>query len=206
MKLIDLSYSLSSKMATYPTDPKIHIKQEKSIKSNGSKIHSFSMGTHSGTHLDTPAHIFESGKNLDDFNLDHFTGVAIKFDKKTIGNIKDINFKFDGLIYETGWSKKFSNPKIFYGSSRPIITIDIVKMVFEYKLKFFGCDLPSVDKSGSKNKIVHNLLLKKNIIIYECLNNLEKLPLGIPFQFYGFPLSLYGLDGSPVRAVAKLKY
>ena len=40
-----------------------------------------------------------------------------------------------------------------------------------------------------------------DIIIYENLANLNQLPLKDTFMFYGFPLSLKGLDGSPVRAV-----
>ena len=37
--------------------------------------------------------------------------------------------------------------------------------MYSNELKFFGCDLPSVDKSGSKQKEVHNALLKSDIII-----------------------------------------
>ena len=49
---------------------------------------------------------------------------------------------------------------------------------------FFGCDLPSVDLSGSKEKPIHNLLLNKGIIIYESLTNLNKLPINEKFKFY----------------------
>ena len=68
-------------------------------------------------------------------------------------------------------------------------------------INFFGCDLPSVDENGSKVKPIHNTLLGADIIIYESLANLDQLPLLIPFDFYGFPLSLNGLDGSPIRAI-----
>ena len=47
--------------------------------------------------------------------------------------------------------------------------------------KFFGFDLTSVDKSGSKEKPIHNALLGNDVIIYELLTNIEKLPLLIPF-------------------------
>ena len=68
------------------------------------------------------------------------------------------------------------------------------------KLPFAG-DLPSVDKSGSVDKKVHRHLLSSDIIIYESLTNLNRLPLLKPFHFYGFPLPFIGLDGSPIRAV-----
>ena len=75
-------------------------------------------------------------------------------------------------------------------------------MCLNIKIKFFGCDLPSVDESGSKNKKNHHSFLDNEIIIYEALNNLAKLKLLEPFQFYGFPLAFKNLDGSPVRAIA----
>ena len=68
-------------------------------------------------------------------------------------------------------------------------------------IKFFCCDLPSVDESGKIDKPIHNALLGSDIIIYESLNNLDLLPLLKPFHFYGFPLPFHGLDGTPVRAV-----
>ena len=82
---------------------------------------------------------------------------------------------------------------------------EIVKESIKKNIKFFGCDLPSVDVSGSTEKSIHNLLLGSDIIIYESLTNLDKLPLLSPFTFYGFPLPFVGLDGSPVRAVAMLE-
>ena len=69
------------------------------------------------------------------------------------------------------------------------------------KINFFGCDLPSVDSKGSTDKLVHRSFLENDIIIYESLTNLDKLPSLKPFEFYGFPLPFDKLDGSPVRAV-----
>jgi kynurenine formamidase len=79
-----------------------------------------------------------------------------------------------------------------------------VEYIINSNIKIFGCDLPSVDVSGSKDKPIHNALLGSNIIVYESLANLNQLPLLTPFEFYGFPLPFVGLDGSPVRAVAIL--
>ena len=82
-----------------------------------------------------------------------------------------------------------------------MISETLIEKVVEMKTKFFGCDLPSVDVSGSQEKTVHHALLGSDIIIYESLNNLHQLPLLTPFEFYGFPLPFNGLDGSPVRVV-----
>lgn len=45
-------------------------------------------------------------------------------------------------------------------------------------------------------------LLENNIITYTRLVNLELIPKGKTFMFYGLPLKIENGDGSPVRAVA----
>ena len=120
---------------------------------------------------------------------------------KTYGDINKINQRIDGIIFETKWYKYYDKPNIFYGSKRPVVPSELVDISLTLNIKFFGCDLPSVDKSGSLDKPVHNALLGSKIIIYESLANLNCLPELEIFKFIGFPLNLQDLDGSPVRAV-----
>jgi len=202
MKFVDLSHPVSNEMPTYPSDPDISIVREKEIHLDRTLLHRFTMGTHTGTHLDAPAHIIPSGKTLDDFPLSSFTGKTVKVDLNSMSELDRIDQKVDGIIFNSSWYKRFKEPEIYFGSGRPIIPEKLLKISVEMGVKYFGCDLPSVDKSGSKDKPIHNALLKENIIIYESLTNLDKLPLLKPFEFYGFPLPFVGLDGSPVRAVA----
>ncbi len=205
MKYIDLTHIISNSMATYPTDPDIDIVKEKNIEKDNSLLHSFKMGTHTGTHLDAPAHIIPDGKTIDSFPLSKFAGKAIKVDKSSYKKLGLINYKINGVLFDTGWYKNFDNANIFYGSERPSIPIELIDKLTNMKIDFFGCDLPSVDISGSREKPIHNALLQKDIIIYESLTNLDKLPLFKSFQFYGFPMSFDKLEASPVRAISCLK-
>ena len=204
MKLIDLSHPISNDMSTYPTDPKVSILRQKEIDKNSSLLHSFTMGTHTGTHLDTPAHIIPNGKTLSDFQLSSFLGNAVKVDSNSYEDLSKVEKRIDGVIYDTGWHLHFNEPSIYYGSDRPAIPANLVEKMVDMGIIFFGCDQPSVDVSGSKEKPIHNKLLGADIIIYESLTNLNNLPLLTPFVFYGFPLPFKGLDGSPVRAIAVL--
>ena len=72
MRFVDLSHQISNEMSTYPSDPDISIVREKEINSDRTLLHRFTMGTHTGTHLDAPAHIISGGKLLDDFPLSSF--------------------------------------------------------------------------------------------------------------------------------------
>jgi len=204
MKYIDLSHSLSSNTATYPSDPDLNIIKEKEIINDNSLLHSFKMGTHTGTHLDVPAHIIPGGKTLNMFSLDCFSGQAIKVDLNCYDKLHQLNGEIDGIIFETGWYKNFNNSKKFYGHDRPIIPKKLIERIIDLEIKFFACDLPSVDRSGSKKKPIHHALLGRDIIIYESLTNLNQLPFLSPFNFFGFPLPFKDLDGCPVRAIAAL--
>ena len=201
MKFVDLSHPISNEMSTYPSDPDISIVREKEIHLDRTLLHRFTMGTHTGTHLDAPAHIISGGKTLDDVTLSSFTGKTVKVDLNSISGLEKVEEKIDGIIFDSSWYRRFKEPEIYFGSDRPEIPIYLVKKVIEMGIKYFGCDLPSVDVSGSKDKPIHNALLGTNIIVYESLTNLNQLPLLTPFEFFGFPLPFVGLDGSPVRAI-----
>ena len=202
MRFVDLSHPISNEMTTYPSDPNVSIVQEKAIHLDRTLVHRFSMGTHTGTHLDAPVHIISGGKTLDNFPLSSFTGKTVKVDLNSISELEKVDEKVDGIIFDSSWYRRFKEPEIYFGSDRPEIPKYLVKKAIEMGIKYFGCDLPSVDASGSKNKRIHNALLGANIIVYESLTNLNQIPVLLPFEFYGFPLPFIELDGSPVRAVA----
>ena len=205
MKFVDLSHPISNEMSTYPSDPDISIVREKEIHLDRTLLHRFTMGTHTGTHLDAPAHIISGGKTLDDFPLSSFTGKTVKVDLDSIIELEKVDEKVNGIIFDSSWYRRFKEPEIYFGSDRPEIPIYLVKKVIEMGIKYFGCDLPSVDVSGSEDKPIHNALLGANIIVYESLTNLNQLPLLTPFEFFGFPLPFVGLDGSPVRAIGVIQ-
>ena len=84
MNYIDLSHPITDGMPTYPTDPDVCIVQEKKIATDQTLLHRLTMGTHTGTHLDVPAHIIKGGKTIGDFSLDTFLGRAVKVNEKTL--------------------------------------------------------------------------------------------------------------------------
>ncbi len=55
---------------------------------------------------------------------------------------------------------------------------------------------------GNISEDLERALLGKNIITYTGLINLDLIPKGKTFIFYGLPLKIKSGDGSPVRAIA----
>jgi arylformamidase len=118
-----------------------------------------------------------------------------KIGKKVLEDIKNQLNKYEGILFKTGWGKKWG--RLQYYNKFPFITIDLAKELIKYNFKFIGIDSPSIGSSE-----VHKILLNKQIIIIETLN-LSDLKEKAPI-IHAFPLALKGLDGSPIRVVAKI--
>lgn len=58
---------------------------------------------------------------------------------------------------------------------------------------------------GEITEELERALLGEGIITYTNLINLDRLPKGADFTFYGLPLKIKDGDGSPVRAIAILE-
>ena len=102
MKYIDLSHPISEETSTYPSDPDISIVREKEIHLDHTLLHRFTMGTHTGTHLDAPAHIIYGGKTLDAFPINSFMGQTVKVDINSINIMDKIDENINGIIFDTG--------------------------------------------------------------------------------------------------------
>jgi arylformamidase len=192
-------------MPHYPTDPPTTLKEIKNIEHNRTRVTEVRFGSHTGTHVDVPSHVFQGGKSLEQMDLSSFFGMAVKLRLDRFSEFDLAGLHYDGVLLETGWGQHYTQPKEYHGAARPSIPLTLVEKLLERPFRFFGCDLPSVDESGSIEKLVHGRLLARDIVIYENLTNLHELPVAMPFTFIGLPLNFHGIDGSPVRAVAILE-
>ncbi|MHC1725621.1 MAG: cyclase family protein [Syntrophobacteraceae bacterium] len=205
-RFIDLSLPLFEGMPHYPTDPPTLLREAKSIESSRTRVTQVSFGSHTGTHVDVPSHVFKDGRSLEQMDLSSFLGRAVKLRLDRFFEYDLKGLEYDGVLLETGWGQYYDGePQRYHGPDRPAISSLVVDKLLDRPLRFFGCDLPSVDRSGVREKIVHSRFLALNLVIYENLTNLEQLPEAVPFTFIGLPLNFQGIDGSPVRAISVLE-
>ena len=202
MHVVDLSVLLNQNTPVYPGDPKIEIKNGAVLEKDGYEDHFVSFGTHFGTHIDAPQHMFAGGKALDAFPIDAFVGRGMyikvinkKFDLESVKKA-DIK-KGDIVLFHTGMSGMFHEEKYF--SDFPPIPEEIAQYLVEKQIKMMGVDTCSVDGHFTSFS-AHKLLLKNDILIIENLTKLERLE-GKAFQIFALPLALQ-LDGSPARVIA----
>lgn len=209
MKIVDLTHPISPDMPVYPGTEQPIILTGCSLEKDGFLEKTITFYSHTGTHIDAPAHLLEGRNTLDMYKINQFHGSAIRLDFSNSSG-KNVEFKdlqpyqqaieeSDFLLIHTGWSNYWGADKYFSGF--PVLSIEAANWLCSMELKGLGLDTISADPAETENFLVHKALLGSNIIIIENLKNLQALP-DDHFDFSCFPLKLKDADGSPVRAVA----
>lgn len=205
-----MTHSLNENMPVYPgTEQPVFLKGN-SIEKDGFAEKKITMFSHTGTHIDAPAHLMEGHPTLDAFSIDKFTGRACLFDwslsnSKTIDiadltRMEPILEHCDFLLIYTGWDSYWGSEQYF--RDFPVLSERAALWLSKIPLKGIGLDAISVDPVDTVDFKVHKKLLNKDFVIIENLTNLDKLP-EYGFSFSAFPLKITSADGSPVRAVAQ---
>lgn len=211
MKIIDLTHTIFSDMPVFPGTEQPNFEKDITIEKNGYREAKITMYSHTGTHIDAPAHMLDDGLCLDQLDIAQFIGKAVILDF----SIKDIELieldelrpyedkikNVDFVIIKTGWEKYWGDKKYF--QDFPALSQESAKWLSEFNLKGVGVDAISIDSIKSTTFAVHKTLLPKNMIIIENLTNLESVDQEY-FILSVMPLKNKDADGSPVRAVCIL--
>lgn len=211
MKIIDLTHDISPNMPVYPGTRKPQIENLYTIREVGFTEGLLHISTHTGTHLDSPAHILEKGETIDMIGLERFMGrgrvvdctkVQGVIEKKYLEKELDGVTRPDFLLLYTGWSSLWNTDEYFSGY--PVLTTEAAQFICDMSLKGIGVDAVSVDPIEDTTYPLHQIFLQRKLVIAENLVNLREL-LNKDFIFCCFPLKIKGGDGCPVRAVGKIE-
>ena len=80
MKVIDLTHTIKENMPVYPGTEPPCLEPANSYEKDGFKETRISMFSHTGTHMDPPAHLFAGRTALDAFGPEQFIGKALVID------------------------------------------------------------------------------------------------------------------------------
>ena len=80
MKIIDLSHTIAKTTPVFPGSEKPQLATVASYEKDGYRETLIRMYSHTGTHIDPPAHVYEKGLTLDALPLTQFIGQAIVID------------------------------------------------------------------------------------------------------------------------------
>jgi arylformamidase len=208
MKIYDLSHTIAADMPVYPGTQPPELTTEATLEKNRFVERRLTLSSHTGTHMDAPAHIFAEGRVLDDYPVADFCGSAFILDvSEQAGAIpaavlltvaKEIR-QCSFLLLHTGWSRHWGSQSYFSGY--PFLSEAAALWLCDQRLKGVGVDAISVDNPESPDFPVHRTLLGSHTLIIENLTNLAPL-IGKTVQLFCLPLKLDKAEGAPVRAIA----
>jgi kynurenine formamidase len=211
MKVIDLTHTISETMPVYPGTEPPRLDPANSYEKDGFKETLISMYSHTGTHVDPPAHLFADRTTLDAFPVSQFVGKAVVIDcrhlnegeaitMKELASQREDAEKADYLLFNLGWDKRWGTPA-YYGDY-PCIDDKVVEFILATNKKGIGFDVIGVDPIPDADLPRHKKLFKEHEIVnIENLTNLDKCGKA-PFWFFALPLKWEKADGAPIRAIA----
>ena len=208
--IIDLTQTLENGISIYPGTEDPVFEQLSTVKSDGSAVIKMNISTHSGTHVDSPAHFVDQAKTLDQFTIEelHGNGLVINCLNEysiTLDLLKPYKDKISNasfILFYAGWDKKWKSTE--YLNPFPTLTLEAIDWLIQFPIKGLGFDSISADSIDSVDFPNHQAILGNGIIIIENLCHLDQL-LEKNFEFYTIPLKIKESDGSPIRAFAVLK-
>ncbi len=204
MAIIDISWPLKHGQTTeYNNRMTFVLDLYKDFESDGMRQSKICMDTHTGTHIDSPAHFIEGGKTIDQLPLGALQGPCVildythideqitkqDFEKRDIpsGAIILLKTKNSFLPVDAPFFERFvylAESGAAYLASRDV--------------KAVGIDYLSIERDQPQHP-THLRLFEKDIPIIEGLRLAEVQPG--QYSFICLPLLLVGAEASPARAL-----
>lgn len=211
--LVDLSHPITAGMPVYPGDPDVSVESALTLEDDGVNVALLQLGTHTGTHLDAPAHVIAGGKTVDQLDLDLLDGPATVLTVPNPGSaalaarpirLVELDWLPEQLTQivciATGWDQYFDDG---WRTRHPFLDPELAEILWQRGARVLGVDTLNPDPTSehSVDMPVHEFWLGNDGVIVENLRGLTLLPAQVHMSL--LPLNLQGLDGSPVRAVAR---
>ncbi len=228
---IDLSHPLSAETLYWPTGTPFELEVlARGADSDGRwyAANRFRTPEHLGTHLDAPIHFDPKGWTAEQVPVERMSGAAFVVDVRALADAdRDVAIPVAALeasakahgaiarggvvLLRTGWDARWPDRLRYFGSEKPGDARDLhfpglsaegARWLVARGVHAVGIDTASIDPGPSRTFDAHRVLGGANVLVYENLRALDRLPPR-GATFYAFPLAIQGGTGGPVRAVAR---
>lgn len=208
----DLTQVISEDIPVYSGDPQPKFERSSTIDRDNYNVTRITTGSHSSTHVDAQSHFLIDGNTIDREPISKFVGECIVIDLSKVRSIGD-GITSSDLEYYSKFIKDNDILLIYTGTSEYWMKDQNIKHNFTYlessaaqwivnhHVKCVGIDTFSIEKYGSKEGVVHKILLSSSVGIIENLNSNLKNLSGRRVFLVCLPLMLKGVDGSPARTI-----
>ena len=205
--MIDLTLPLSETTPIWPGDPAIERHPALTIEQDGVNVSHLHLGTHSGTHIDAPLHLFPHGIGVDEIPLDHLVGTCTVIDWDaphhiTAAGLEQYAFGSRVLIKTRNsqlWAAMERGEPVRFDPDYLSLNEDAAALLVERGVRLVGLDALSADPYNSHDLPAHRILLAAGVTIIEGLNLSE--PEAGEWMLACLPLRLVNADGAPARVV-----
>jgi arylformamidase len=202
MKVIDLTHPIHDGMPVYFSwHPRTEWVQTANYRDHNCIVHRLTIGTHTGTHIDAPSHIFEGMHHIDAYDPSLWVSEVQLLDFTPRNPCQSISgeemqareiISGVGVIVRTGWEKYFGQED--YYKTYPPISKEAGEILIAKDVRYLGADTPfTMD--------VHRLFLSRGKPLITNLRNLDKIGRS-RFTMIAAPLLLKDGDGAPARVFA----
>lgn len=177
-------------------------------KGDALTLSAYSLGAHSGTHIDAPMHFVRDGASIDQVPLEPLIGPARVIDiPDGIQSINAAELNRHGwrgaprVIFRTRSSLRGWMHSPTFHRDFAYIAPDAAQLLADAGLKLVGIDYLSAEQFGAPAPMTHRILLGKGIPIVEGLA-LEGVRAG-DYDLIVLPMKVGGHEGAPARAVLR---
>lgn len=208
---IDLTLPVEPGMLSFPGYPAFESEVLRTYERNGHLSHGFTTTTHTGTHVDAPAHYIEGGTTVDALDLETLVGPATVLDLRSYRGepISRATLEAESppldpgarLVLVTGDVDALpADESFFEGAS--VLTEDAADWLVEREVSLVANDFLT-EGLGDPGRPVHNTVLGAGIPVVEYLCNTDEIADETRVELTCLPLALAGLEAAPARVVAE---
>ncbi len=208
MKFYDITVPFSTDLPVYPGDPAVQISQVASLAAGDiCTVSHLSFGSHTGTHVDPPAHFVAGRATLDQLPLEVLIGKARVVE---VGEISAIDVAtvdaanlvgVERVLFKTRNSRLWQQGAHEFEKEFVYLETDAAERLVELGVKLVGIDYLSIEKFNFVQPTTHYALLGNNVVIVEGLN-LSGIAAG-DYELICLPMKIKNGDGGPARVVLR---
>lgn len=208
---VDLTLPMGPGTLSFPGYPAFESAVIRTYERNGQLSHEFTATTHSGTHVDAPAHYVEGGTTVDRLDLGTLVGPATVLDLRSYRGEPISRAVLDEesptldpgarLVLVTGDVDALPADESFFEEAS-VLTEDAADWLVERGVSLVANDFLTEGLSNPERP-VHHTVLGADIPVVEYLCNTDEIADEDTIELTCLPLPLAGLEASPARVVAE---
>ncbi|MEK7248287.1 MAG: cyclase family protein, partial [Chloroflexota bacterium] len=176
MRIFDVSVPLREGMATYAGTEPGPVLRYHSLMSDGqsANVSELSLGSHTGTHVDSPHHFLDNGIGVDQMPVEHMVGPAYVAEFTGEGHITVAHLESAGIpAGTTRLLAKTTNGRFCDDTEFHPEFVGFDENAGDWLAERFvlvGIDYMSIERFHSPTHAVHHALLSKGAVILEGLD------------------------------------